>query len=330
MRKSGYRRVSLMAIGLSVFLIPAGVAAAACPVARPPCAREAFTGSVGPHHSGCVGRPASCVVQAGAPGPKGPRGIRGLRGVPGLRGVQGFTGAAGPPGAKGSAGAIGATGIQGLQGVQGAIGLAGQIGAPGVPGTPGTPGLPGAQGIPGTAGTAGTAGTPGTPGLPGAQGIPGTPGTPGPPGVQGTPGTPGAATGLPQYAYIYNTTAQTVAVGADAIFDANGVLTSGITHTLGTSQVVIHNSGNYEVTFSVSATEANQMALSDNGTAVLGTIYGSGAGTQQNTGQAIVALDAGDLLTLTNHTSASTITLPSLVGGSQAEVNASLTILQLG
>ena len=56
------------------------------------------------------------------------------------------------------------------------------------------------------------------------------------------------------------------------------------------------NAGDFKITFSVSGTEPNQMALFLNGTPVLGSVYGSGAGTQQNTGQVIVAVGASDVL----------------------------------
>jgi hypothetical protein len=63
--------------------------------------------------------------------------------------------------------------------------------------------------------------------------------------------------------------------GGDVNFDTNGVLTSGITHVAGTAGITLANSGTYKVTFSLSDTEPNQMALFVNGALVLGTIYGS-------------------------------------------------------
>jgi hypothetical protein len=120
-----------------------------------------------------------------------------------------------------------------------------------------------------------------------------------------------------------------VAVEADVTFDSDGVLTSGITHASGSAAIVLVNSGVYKITFSVSGTEPNQMALFVNGTLVPGTVYGSGAGTQQNTGLAIVAIGAGDALTLRNHTSAAAVGLASVIGGTQANANASVAIEKL-
>jgi hypothetical protein len=129
--------------------------------------------------------------------------------------------------------------------------------------------------------------------------------------------------------FIYNVSAQTVPIEADVIFDSNGFLSSGITHTLGATQITVIAAGTYEVTFSVSGVEPNQFALFLNGLLVKGTVYGSGAGTQQNNGQAIIALAAGDVLTLRNHSSAAAVTLQTLAGGTQTNVNASVIIKKL-
>ena len=120
-----------------------------------------------------------------------------------------------------------------------------------------------------------------------------------------------------------------MAIEADITFDTNGPLTSGITHAPGAAGIAIVNAGTYLVTFSVSGVEPNQFAIFDNGLLVAGTVYGSGAGTQQNVGQAIITIAAGDVLTLRNHSSAAGVTLQTLAGGTQANVNASVTIEKL-
>ena len=50
-------------------------------------------------------------------------------------------------------------------------------------------------------------------------------------------------------------------------FDTNGVLTSGITHTAGGAGITLVDAGTYKFSFSVSATEPNQMALFVDGVA---------------------------------------------------------------
>jgi hypothetical protein len=128
---------------------------------------------------------------------------------------------------------------------------------------------------------------------------------------------------------VYNLGAQVVPIEADVSFDTNGFLTPGITHAPGTTTISVTNAGVYEVNFSVSGVEPSQFALFVNGAQVPGTVYGSGAGTQQNTGQAIFSLSSGDVLTLRNHSSAAAVTLQTLAGGTQANVNASIVIKQL-
>jgi hypothetical protein len=138
-----------------------------------------------------------------------------------------------------------------------------------------------------------------------------------------------------EYAYVYNLTARSVALETDVSLDSNGVITSGITHAPGTPGIALLAAGDYKVTFSVSATEPNQVALFLNGSVVNGAIYGSGAGTQQNTGQAIVRIGAGDVvaggavLTVRNHSTTAAIGLASVIGGTQANANASVLIEKL-
>jgi hypothetical protein len=89
------------------------------------------------------------------------------------------------------------------------------------------------------------------------------------------------------------------------------------------------NAGTYMVTFTSSGTEPSQFALFLNGAPVPGAIYGSGAGTQQNNGQVIVMVGAGDVLTVKNHTSAAAVGLASNIGGTQQNTNASVAIEKL-
>jgi hypothetical protein len=235
-----------------------------------------------------------------------------------LQGVTGDTGATGSPGATGSQGATGATGPAGPAGATGLQGL---------------------QGVTGDSGATGSLGNTGATGPAGPQGTTGITGASGPTGATGPVGATGSAAtqGLSEYAYIYNDAAQIVAIEADVTFNKNGVLTTGITHTPGTpgdSGITLVNAGTYEVTFSVSGTEPSQFALFVNtggvATMVPGTVYGSGAGTQQNTGQVIVTVAAGSILTLRNHSSAAAVTLAEPIGGTQVTVNASVVIEKLG
>ena len=195
----------------------------------------------------------------------------------------------------------------------------------------GSAGTRGPRGFTGKTGARGARGATGATGPQGLQGIKGDVGAAGPAGAVGPIGATGATgtNGLAEYAYIYNLGAQSVAIEADISFDTNGVRTTGITHTPGTAGINIVNAGIYKIGFSVSGVEPSQMAVYDNGALVAGTIYGSGAGTQQNTGQAIITVAAGDVLTIRNHSSAAAVTLQTLAGGTQTNANASVTIEKL-
>ncbi|PHB66485.1 hypothetical protein COE93_29025, partial [Bacillus toyonensis] len=231
------------------------------------------------------------------------QGIQGIPGPTGPQGSQGIQGIQGNPGPIGPTGITGATGIQGIQGIQGNPGLIGPIGPTG------PTGLQGIQGI---------------------QGIPGPTGLPGTAGATGSTGPTGlTVSGLSHYAYVFNTAAQVVALEAPILFNSHGRMTSGFTHTLGTSQLMVLNAGDYKISFSVSGVEPNQFTLFLNGAPVTSAVYGSGAGTQPNNGQTILALAAGDIITLNNHTSAAAVTLQTLAGGTQTNINASIVIEKL-
>jgi hypothetical protein len=224
-----------------------------------------------------------------------------------VQGVAGADGAFGPTGAEG------AQGLQGVQGDVGAAGSQGPIGAEGVTGAAGSTGAPGPQGAAGATGASGTRGDDGASGPAGATG---------PTGAAGPAGT----NDLAEVGYVYNLTAETVAIEADIPFDSNGPMTAGVVHAPGSSQITLVNAGTYKVSFSVSGTEPNQMAVFVNGDVVAGSTYGSGAGTQQNNGQATVVVADGDVLTIRNHSSSAAVGLASVIGGTQANVNASVSI----
>lgn len=219
---------------------------------------------------------------------------------------------------RGATGATGSTGQTGPTGATGATGATGPAGGP-----------PGPQGPVGPQGNTGPQGATGSQGVPGPQGAQGVQGNPGPPGSTGATGAQGPAGGFIEYAYIYNLGAQVIPIEADIPFDTNGPLTSGITHTPSSSITTLVSAGTYMTTFSVSGVEPNQFTLYLNGLPLAGTTYGSGAGTQQNTGQCIFTAPSGSALTLRNHSSAAAVTLQTLAGGTQVNVNASLLIARV-
>jgi hypothetical protein len=123
--------------------------------------------------------------------------------------------------------------------------------------------------------------------------------------------------------------AQVVALEADIQFSTNGVIVGTIAHAPGTSTIQFGSAGNYAIWFNVAGVEPNQFAVFQNGAAVAGAIYGSGAGTQPNPGMVIITAAAADVITIRNHTSAAAVTLQTLAGGTQINANASVLIQKL-
>ncbi|AZV56835.1 DNRLRE domain-containing protein [Clostridium sp. AWRP] len=143
---------------------------------------------------------------------------------------------------------------------------------------------------------------------------------------------------LPDHAYIFNTGTQSIGVEADIPFNTNGSL-SGITHSINSKNINIKNSGFYAVLFRVTGNLSNQFAVFKNNNLVPGTIYGITVPTPapsascygDNTGIAVLSGNAGDILTLRNHTSASSINLVNNAGGTATNgVSASILIIRIG
>ena len=168
-------------------------------------------------------------------------------------------------------------------------------------------------------------------GATGATGSSGATGADGPTGPTGSTGATGATgpTATPDYGYVYNLSGQTVAVEGDVTFDTNGPL-NGFAHTPGTAVITALDSGTYLINFSVSSVEASQFAVTLNGTPLPDAIFGADTGTSQRTGQVIVSLSAGDVITIRNHTSLTGVTFGTTDGGTATDVNASVVVDQLG
>jgi BclA C-terminal domain len=117
-----------------------------------------------------------------------------------------------------------------------------------------------------------------------------------------------------------------VPLDASVTFDSNGVSSPGITHAVGTAGITVATAGIYEIDFSASTVGPSQMAVFADEIPIPGSTYGSGAGTQQNSGQLLAVLSAGTVLTIRNHTSSAAAALQALAGGTQENANASVLI----
>jgi len=230
--------------------------------------------------------------------------------------------------------------INGIDGVAGTTGVTGSIGATGAAGTNGTNGTAGASGSTGATGASGlvslvsitneTSGSNCTyAGLKVSSGIDtNSDGSLAVSEIQSTKYVCNGAPASTAFAYIYNFREQAVEKDAAIVFDTTGSI-SGISHENGSAEIGIRNSGIYLISYSVSGTEPNQFALFVNGKILEQSVYGSGAGTQQNNGQVIVELGEKDSITLVNVSGDKAVGLASKIGGDKVNVNASITILKL-
>jgi hypothetical protein len=94
----------------------------------------------------------------------------------------------------------------------------------------------------------------------------------------------------------------TVVGGADVPFSNNGPLTN-ITHTAGTTTVTVGLAGIYQIDYSASLTAGvgSQLAIAVNGTVDASTPVSALVATGVVSGQAMLTLAAGDVLTLRNN-----------------------------
>ncbi|MEW4195056.1 collagen-like protein [Bacillus altitudinis] len=266
-----------------------------------------------------------CVIQ-GRPGRRGPAGPAGPAGATGDTGVTGVTGATGDPGATGP---TGATGDPGATGPTGATGATGPTGATGV-GLTGivvfnpvvAPTYPVGQvvtfnGSTYIVNTAPPTGTPGT----GQSSIYYTllagAGATGATGATGDAGATGATGPLitANNGRFVNGTTFNVASGANVPLLTNGALNgTAISHTPGSTDIVLAPNQTYYASFQVSSSSANGnvgFALALNGTLISGTdtsATGIAVTPTEVSSSASAVFDTGaapNILTLFNSTTTS-------------------------
>jgi hypothetical protein len=117
----------------------------------------------------------------------------------------------------------------------------------------------------------------------------------------------------------------TVVGGADVPFSNNGPLVGGITHTAGTTTTTVPNAANYSISYSVNLTAGvgSAIAIAVNGTVDPATNIVALVAVGEISGDTILSLAAGDVITLRNNSAIPLVT--DLAPG----VGAQLNILQL-
>lgn len=110
---------------------------------------------------------------------------------------------------------------------------------------------------------------------------------------------PGAS--VAKFGYVYNPTNTETAIeqGSDFIFQNNGPL-NGISHTAGTTQIIVPEAGNYQIEYTVVLTNNTDaiISIAVNGTVVSSTSVPTQSVLGEFSDSAILALAAGDSVTL--------------------------------
>ena len=218
---------------------------------------------------------------------------RGPRGHRGCTGPMGPTGDQGPTGEKGDQGQTGPTGEKGDKGDQGPTGEKGSTGDQGPTGEKGDKGDQGPTGPTGEKGDKGDIG---------------------PTGERGATGPVFS----PAYAYLYSTLSQSVPLGGPIAFENISAL-SNMT-PLSPTQLRADVDGVYFELKTIDTLEPNSCAMYVNGVIRPGTWFGANA-TAQDLGQALIILNAGDIIEIRNQSSqGGTITLSPLGSGANPSV----------
>jgi hypothetical protein len=108
----------------------------------------------------------------------------------------------------------------------------------------------------------------------------------------------------------------TIVGGADVPFSNNGPL-SGVTHTAGSTSVTVVTAGTYQIFYGASITVGvgSAIAIAVGGTPDASTNIAALVSSGELTGEAILTLAAGDVITLTNNSAIPfTTTLAPAVG----------------
>jgi hypothetical protein len=142
-------------------------------------------------------------------------------------------------------------------------------------------------------------------------------------------GAGAAPTLLPLYefAYIYSRTSQTVTAGSAYLFELNGVMSSGISHSTSsnTDQITLNRAGTYMIEFQANSSATGiALGLTVNGGATIAatkSIWTASSGGPV-AGQYIYTATAGDVLRVVNSYTSSITT-------SANRVSAAITIVQI-
>jgi len=102
-----------------------------------------------------------------------------------------------------------------------------------------------------------------------------------------------------EYAYIYNIGTQTMKLNESVLFDHNGAISSGITHSIGTSDIILIHEGIYLITFyAYGGTHHSSFGLFLNDRLVDGGLYGVSGVDVVHRGQVIIEVEKKSVVTV--------------------------------
>jgi len=110
-------------------------------------------------------------------------------------------------------------------------------------------------------------------------------------------------TGLPGFAYFYDTTAQVIPANGQVTFNTNGNITPAgfVTHVPGTAPITINQTGIYLIIYEVTVIAGPYaFALFNGDNQIAGSNYGGVPNTATQNGQVITSLNELDVLSLRN------------------------------
>ncbi|MPL99885.1 hypothetical protein SDC9_46106 [bioreactor metagenome] len=256
--------------------------------------------------------------ETGATGATGETGATGATGETGATGATGETGATGATGETGATGPAGETGATGATGETGATGATGEIGATGATGETGATGATGETGATGATGETGATGATGETGATGATGETGATGATGETGETGPTGPTGEV--VLAFGSLRGSSAEAPGATFTPVpFSIVGPLSDTITVSLSGNELVVGESGIYQITISINAQATTDPDPDDPYLEAIITVNGSP-----------IFGDTTTFFKIFNRSSSTFVVQASLTAGDEVGVSASTDFPILG
>jgi hypothetical protein len=128
----------------------------------------------------------------------------------------------------------------------------------------------------------------------------------------------------------YTTVSQTIGLEQNIMFDSYSNVNGIVWNSSNPDQLVVTEDGIYKIFFVLTTNTSAQFAFAVNGVPIDYTIQGTNKGAGQLSSRTLLNLKAGDIITITNHSSAvQTVTTSANAGGIYASMSSLLTIFKI-